>query len=116
MEPWMLARALYALAVVGALLAALRFLLRGAARRGLNAGHADARFVRVVETAMLSHGAMLHVIRTGDAYHVVGVTQGSLTNVCEIPSEVAARIVASAAPGAPSRASVVSWRRLLRSR
>lgn len=112
----MLVRGLYALAVVGALLAALRFSLRASTRGRPSAALGNERFVRVIETTMLSHGAMLHVIRSGDAYHVVGVTQGSLTPVCEIPLEVAARIVDSAACRTQRRASVVSLRRFLRSR
>jgi flagellar biogenesis protein FliO len=115
-DAWVLVRALYALAVVGALLAALRFGLRASTRVKPCTAQGNERFVRVIETTLLSHGAMLHVIRSGDAYHVVGVTQGSLTPVCEIPSDVAARIAESAASSARRRASVVSLRRFLRSR
>jgi hypothetical protein len=77
----MLVRAADALAVVRALLAVLRFGLRASTRTKGQAGRGFGNecFVRVIETTLLSHGAMLDVIRSGDAYHVVGVTQGRLT-------------------------------------
>jgi flagellar biogenesis protein FliO len=83
-DPWTLARALYALALVGATLVALRAVLSWLARRRLGPEHAGARFVRVVETTVLAHGAVLHVVRVGDAYRVIAVAPGCVTYVCEV--------------------------------
>jgi flagellar biogenesis protein FliO len=92
-DVWTLVRAIYALVVIAAVLAALRFGLRELARRRLSDAKSDARFVRVLETALLPHDAALVVVRAGNAYQLIGV--GRVTTICEVPAEVAARVVAA---------------------
>jgi flagellar biogenesis protein FliO len=72
-----------ALALVAIMLAGLafagRFLKRTASR-----AHAGGRFVCVVESAMLSPHASLHVVKAGRGYLLIGVTNASICRLAEI--------------------------------
>jgi len=75
-ETWSLARAVYAVLAVAAVLAALRFALGrfGAAR--LRFGR--ARLTEVVETIALPYDAAIAVVRVGAERHVVAVGRGTV--------------------------------------
>lgn len=67
-----------ALALTAALLGAVFYAARASARmRMLSTGR--GRAIRVVESAMLSPGTMLHVVRMGEGCYLVGGGNGRLT-------------------------------------
>lgn len=72
-----------ALALVAIVLAGLAFIgrfLKRAASRARSGG----RFVCVVESAMLSPHASLHVVKAGRRYVLIGVTNASICRLAEI--------------------------------
>jgi hypothetical protein len=94
-DVWTVVRVVYALAVIAATLAALRFGLRAAGRSRLLASASEGRFVHVLETTALSHDSALVVVRIGDTYRVLAAGHAGVTAICEIPQEAATRVVGS---------------------
>ncbi len=75
-EAWSLARAVYALIAVAAVLAALRFAL---ARFGaVRVRFGRSRLTEVVETIALPYDAAIAVVRIGNERHVVAVGRGTV--------------------------------------
>ena len=72
-----------ALALVAIVLAVLAFVGRFLKRAAWNA-HAGGRYVAVVESAMLSPHASLHVVKTGRRYLLIGVSNASICGLTEI--------------------------------
>ena len=72
-----------ALALTAVLLAAVFYAARASARmRMISTGH--VRAIRVVESAILSPGTMLHVVRLGESAYLVGGGNGRLTVIDRI--------------------------------
>lgn len=67
-----------ALALTAALLVAVFYAARASARLRLRS---TGRTLRIVESAMLSPGTMLHVVRMGESWYLVGGGNGHLALV-----------------------------------
>lgn len=91
MEAASLARAVYAVLAIAALLVALRFALAhvAAVRRRLG----RTRLVDVIEVAALPHDAALAVVRVGSRHHVVAIGKGAIATIATLtPEDVAALV------------------------
>ena len=89
MEAWSIARAVYALLAVAAVLAALRFVLArfGGARLRFGRG----RIVELVDAIALPHDAAVAVVRVGRERHVVAIGRGAVAPLGTIAADDAAR-------------------------
>ncbi len=75
-ETWSLARAVYAVLAVAAVMVALRFALARLGAVRLRFGR--ARLIELVETVALPYDAAIAVVRVGTQRHVVAVGRGTV--------------------------------------
>jgi flagellar biogenesis protein FliO len=76
----------FALLVVALLLGGLYVVVRGLAR-GRILVSADRRLVTVLESTVLSQHSVLHVIKVGKRYYLIGGGQGHVNSLIELPAE-----------------------------
>jgi flagellar biogenesis protein FliO len=77
---------LFALLVVALLLGGLYAVVRGLAR-GRILVSADRRLVTVLESTVLGQHSLLHVIKVGTRYYLIGGGQGHVNSLAELPPE-----------------------------
>jgi flagellar biogenesis protein FliO len=77
---------LFALLVVALLLGGLYAVVRGLAR-GRILVSADRRLVTVLESTGLGQHSLLHVIKVGTRYYLIGGGQGHVNSLAELPPE-----------------------------
>ena len=77
---------LLTLAIVALVLAALGLLARRVRRMRL-AGKLREDRVAVIESALLSQHASLHVVRVGERYVLIGAADASVTFLCDVEAQ-----------------------------
>jgi flagellar biogenesis protein FliO len=101
-----------ALTIVALMLGGLYVLARGLARGRVFAS-ADRRLVTVLETTMLSQHVLVHVVKVGARYLLIGGSNGSISTLAELaPDEVdgwLAQQRETAATTAQSLKNAVRW-------
>lgn len=105
-------RALYAIAIVAALLVVLNYILR-TIQRGGTFGLGE-RMVEVLETTPLAHASALHLVRIAEKFYVIGGSQAQASLICEVPAEAVdawRRTRKAARPATPLTALVARYRR-----
>ncbi len=85
---------LFGLLTVAVLLCVLWFVPRAVRRRSFGPGN-DRRLVRVVQSALLSPDATVHVVKIAERYYALGGGHGHLCVLCEVPADT---VMASALP------------------
>jgi flagellar biogenesis protein FliO len=82
-----------ALIIVALMLGGLYFIMRGLARGRVFAS-ADRRLVTVLESTMLSQHVLVHVVKAGGRYLLIGGSNGNVSTLAELaPDEVDAWLV-----------------------
>lgn len=77
-----------ALAIVALMLGGLYIVMRGLARGRVFAS-ADRRLVTVIESTMLSQHVLVHVVKVGGRYLLIGGSNGNVSTLAELaPDEV----------------------------
>jgi len=94
-----IALAMYGFATFSRQGAGARAFLRCAQGAGARAFLRRGRLVEVIETTPLPHSSSLHVVKLGDAYFVIGRTDGGITMLGEIPKDTIDRRGAASANG-----------------
>jgi flagellar biogenesis protein FliO len=105
-------RALYAIAIIAALLVALNYILR-TMQRGGTFGLGE-RMVEVLETTPLANASALHLVRVAEEFYVIAGGQAGATLICEVPADAVEawrRARKDARPAAPLTALVAGYRK-----
>jgi flagellar biogenesis protein FliO len=105
-------RALYAIAIVAALLVVLNYILR-TIQRGGTFGMGE-RMVEVLETTPLANASALHLVRIAEKFYVIGGSQAQASLLCEVPADAVEpwrRTRKTARPAAPLSALVARYRK-----
>lgn len=98
------------------MLGGLYAIVRGLAR-GRVLASADRRLVTVIESTMLSQHGAVHVIKAGSTYLLVGVSNGHVSTLRELPAEeVDAWLATQRTTFAAQRASLADAIKFLRGR